>query len=241
MRSNNHNHRCLVLTTLQDFFPHLGDVFDCSHACFNLKPHSAMSSWHYKHPQYSLKLNFNVFIDISYDISKHMGQKLLPCVPNVSNNPHIKTNSAFCDDFTSSCWLIWLCLFKLLCFFFLIQHFLNVKQWPMCNSLHMQISDIPGAFCAFFLWAAHGRSFFSSIFTVELESEIWISVTKSTEIPYMQLALLLLERNRSVIVHTIYFRRACNKPCSRHICDNWGQRIFLLTLISSTTPSRKLA
>lgn len=77
-----------------------------------------MSSWHSKHPQYSLKLNFNVFIDTSYDISKHMAYKLLPCTPSVYSNPHIKTNSAFPDDFISSCWLTCLCLFKLLLSFF---------------------------------------------------------------------------------------------------------------------------
>lgn len=73
-----------------------------------------MSSWHSKRPQSSLKLNFNVFIDTSYDISKHMGYKLLPCTPCVYSNPHIKTNSAFPDDFISFCWLTCPCLLKLL-------------------------------------------------------------------------------------------------------------------------------
>lgn len=37
VRSNNHHHRCLALTTWQDPFLHIGAVLDCSHICYHLK------------------------------------------------------------------------------------------------------------------------------------------------------------------------------------------------------------
>lgn len=120
-------------------------------------PGVSMSLWHSKHPQSSLKSSFNVFIDTSYDISKHMGYKLLPCRASVYSNPCLKTNSAFPDDFISSHWLTCLCLFKLLLRVFLknIQHFWNIKKTPWS---YLQISDTFERFCLYFMGATWLKS-----------------------------------------------------------------------------------
>lgn len=134
-----------------------------------------MSSWHSKRPQSPLKLNFNVFIDTSYDISKHMGYKLLPCTPCVYSNPHIKTNSAFPDDFISFCWLTCPCLLKLLLrVFFNIQHFWNIK--PAICRFHI----LSKHFAFIFMGTTWPKSS-SSIFLPDLWLAIWVSHARAQQ------------------------------------------------------------